>query len=1000
MNLNIFVLTGDDIDCWMEVQEGKGPWARQVGGLVPIGSPLTLVIAINDHSREFDMRIKRCSASDGTGSEIELTDHNGCVIRPTLLTPFAKVRDFAGKATLVAYSHLYAFKFPDKMDVFVHCIVEVCRHGCPDSCSHQSKGYHATGTAHDSLESKKIEKLASFPHSKSVHQIHVTGHHQSLKTSPYGSDLPLPGRERNREELIPAAQKQVQHVVSKNASLTTTTIGGRKVIQQRATFKPLTQNKPVQKEKEAKPQIDSASSNVQGVFVDIQNSLQSEKGSKSSSHQFFSHDSQSVPTAHRIIGHDVHWISNEPKKAENHHRASDIPSLKDISYQAPQPEPATWSADEVKVLSKQEIFQNNPAPKPEVAVWSADEVKSLLKDAISQVKQVSKPEHSPWSADEVKPFQNHEFLQVEQVPKPEPSAWSADEVKPLLKHEVFREKAVHKPELQFGVPNHQLNTPHVTKIHWAPEGPKHPGSLHSFLQKEAAPIPQPEPASWTFDEVNPMHSPEAIRLQLHTKPPEPRPEPGPSTWTFEDVKGLSKENLRILSLNHKMKIHSHVTPPIYKEYVQPYTTSTIPQPVYISRYNPLQNMSNMNMMKMMMMPTMLPVTYQTAHWPQRATTRYLKPHRHHYPYPIPQFSPHQQMMMSVIADRRMDEENDGSAQEDLSLYHKLDGEATESRHIQIGETASSETPLFQITPGNTSENPEIMDSSFDKVIPEDMKPDSAERRVMIGQTFTDVTTSDSKEPENISNTESKTHSGSDADSMIMEVHESSTASDDQSSSGSVPKFASMPLDQSSETASRFDSTPGMLSDQSSETTSKLVSASGILLGESPGAVSKLDGTSGMRPAISSFVPPSLDAEMGADPESKGRIVPGPRSLERRKRSSEPVFGVRQKFQAIARSDLAFEWNSTTDSATILRGRREEIVYGICMSPAGMSAGVGFILILTLLSIIASVVLYEHGCQLTNKTSQLSFLTRNFNGQIEALYKITRPYLYSDNRNVR
>lgn len=34
----------------MEIQDGKGPWASPVTGIVPLGSTLTMVIAINDQA--------------------------------------------------------------------------------------------------------------------------------------------------------------------------------------------------------------------------------------------------------------------------------------------------------------------------------------------------------------------------------------------------------------------------------------------------------------------------------------------------------------------------------------------------------------------------------------------------------------------------------------------------------------------------------------------------------------------------------------------------------------------------------------------------------------------------------------------------------------------------------------------------------------------------------------------------------------------------------------
>lgn len=126
---------GDNVDCWMEIQEGKGPWAHQVSGIIPIGSPLTMVIAIMDHEGQFDMKVKSCWAYDGFKKPIMLTDDNGCVLRPKMLTPFLKVRDYNGRASIISYSYFYAFKFPDSMDVHVQCKVQICRHHCPESCA-------------------------------------------------------------------------------------------------------------------------------------------------------------------------------------------------------------------------------------------------------------------------------------------------------------------------------------------------------------------------------------------------------------------------------------------------------------------------------------------------------------------------------------------------------------------------------------------------------------------------------------------------------------------------------------------------------------------------------------------------------------------------------------------------------------------------------------------------------------------------------------------------
>ena len=46
---NVIIL-GDNVDCWMEIQDGKGPWAPPIAGIVPLGSTLTMVVAINDNN--------------------------------------------------------------------------------------------------------------------------------------------------------------------------------------------------------------------------------------------------------------------------------------------------------------------------------------------------------------------------------------------------------------------------------------------------------------------------------------------------------------------------------------------------------------------------------------------------------------------------------------------------------------------------------------------------------------------------------------------------------------------------------------------------------------------------------------------------------------------------------------------------------------------------------------------------------------------------------------
>lgn len=137
----------------MEIQHGKGPWAPPVSGIVPLGSTLTLVVAINDYrgnkvheafrersnkhtiisyfivklsTGEFDMRVKSCVASDGGGHTIQLSDEFGCVLRPKMISRFLKARGSDDRATVITYAFFHAFKFPDALSVHIKCKVRHC----------------------------------------------------------------------------------------------------------------------------------------------------------------------------------------------------------------------------------------------------------------------------------------------------------------------------------------------------------------------------------------------------------------------------------------------------------------------------------------------------------------------------------------------------------------------------------------------------------------------------------------------------------------------------------------------------------------------------------------------------------------------------------------------------------------------------------------------------------------------------------------------------------
>lgn len=96
-------------------------------------------MAVNDKKNQFDMKVKSCFAHDGVKSPIYLIDEDGCILRPKMISPFQKIKNVNGKASLISYAQFLAFKFPDSVDVQIQCTVEVCRHGCINTCNDGSQ---------------------------------------------------------------------------------------------------------------------------------------------------------------------------------------------------------------------------------------------------------------------------------------------------------------------------------------------------------------------------------------------------------------------------------------------------------------------------------------------------------------------------------------------------------------------------------------------------------------------------------------------------------------------------------------------------------------------------------------------------------------------------------------------------------------------------------------------------------------------------------------------
>ena len=108
---------GDNLQCWMQIQVGKGPWSSEVSGIVKIGQTMTMVLGIKDDENKFDMLVRNCVAHDGKRAPIQLVDELGCVTRPKIMSSFQKIKNFGSSASVVSYAYFQAFKFPDSMNV-------------------------------------------------------------------------------------------------------------------------------------------------------------------------------------------------------------------------------------------------------------------------------------------------------------------------------------------------------------------------------------------------------------------------------------------------------------------------------------------------------------------------------------------------------------------------------------------------------------------------------------------------------------------------------------------------------------------------------------------------------------------------------------------------------------------------------------------------------------------------------------------------------------------
>lgn len=134
--VNVPTATGG-VECWMDIQVGSYPKINPIPDRIKIGETLSVLVYLKDPLKEYDIFVKDCYAYDNedyaakSTGKLQLSDSNGCSRKKKLFGAWTKTTDVGNSgATRVIHNTLYAFKFPDKAQVYLKCDIEICRNGC------------------------------------------------------------------------------------------------------------------------------------------------------------------------------------------------------------------------------------------------------------------------------------------------------------------------------------------------------------------------------------------------------------------------------------------------------------------------------------------------------------------------------------------------------------------------------------------------------------------------------------------------------------------------------------------------------------------------------------------------------------------------------------------------------------------------------------------------------------------------------------------------------
>ncbi|XP_045622939.1 uncharacterized protein [Procambarus clarkii] len=119
----------EPVSCWMDIVAGKNMDGKPVLDFLLVGDDTTMVLKVRQ-SPGLDTRITSCVAHDGSGDQSqELIDEHGCAIDDDIMPPL-RIKNNLRTGVKVAYASFKAFKFPDRDNLHLRCVVLVCLGSC------------------------------------------------------------------------------------------------------------------------------------------------------------------------------------------------------------------------------------------------------------------------------------------------------------------------------------------------------------------------------------------------------------------------------------------------------------------------------------------------------------------------------------------------------------------------------------------------------------------------------------------------------------------------------------------------------------------------------------------------------------------------------------------------------------------------------------------------------------------------------------------------------